>query len=354
MEHSHSSEGIASCHSSSHGGHSHNKKDFLYIISIAVIVLAYLGHLLTPYFSLQFDSEHLAHFCHNIFEMMNDMWWGVLIGILGVGFLNQIPREMVMRYFSRGPRIVGLFKATIAGTVFDLCNHGVLVLGMKIYERGASLGQTMAFLISSPWNSFSLTLILYALIGGKLTFLFMLLSMAIAIITGWIFDELVVRGVLPGHSTSQVVPQQISPFRFSFSWAYLFLIIKEGLRESKMIFKWIFFGVIISAVVGAFVSPEIFIEYFGNSTKGMLATLAAATGLEVCSEGFVPLAADLVRIAQAPGNAFIFLMAGVATDLTEILVIRQTMKSWKVALFLPLITVPQIMVFGWLINRGIL
>lgn len=72
--------------------------------------------------------------------------------------------------------------------------------------------------------------------------------------------------------------------------------------------------------------------------------------MEVCSEGSVPLAADLVNVAKAPGNAFIFLMAGVATDLTEILLIRQTMKSWKVALALPLITVPQIVVIGVLMN----
>ena len=30
------------------------------------------------------------------------------------------------------------------------------------YERGATIGQVMAFLIASPWNSFSLTLILIA------------------------------------------------------------------------------------------------------------------------------------------------------------------------------------------------
>lgn len=117
-----------------------------------------------------------------------------------------------------------------------------------------------------------------------------------------------------------------------------------------MIIKWILFGALLSALVNCFLTPEDFVQYFGKSFRGLLLTLAAATGMEVCSEGSVPLAADLVNVAKAPGNAFIFLMAGVATDLTEILLIRQTMKSWKVALFLPLITVPQIILFGVLIN----
>jgi hypothetical protein len=117
-----------------------------------------------------------------------------------------------------------------------------------------------------------------------------------------------------------------------------------------MILKWIFVGTILSALVATFVPQGIFIEYFGPSLKGLFATLLAATGLEVCSEGSVPLAADLVNIAKAPGNAFIFLMAGVATDFTEFMAIRETMKSWKIALLVPLLTVPQILIFGWLMN----
>jgi uncharacterized membrane protein YraQ (UPF0718 family) len=55
--------------------------------------------------------------------------------------------------------------------------------------------------------------------------------------------------------------------------------------------------------------------------------------------------------AAAPGNAFAFLMAGVSTDYTEILVMREATKSWKIAFFLPLVTVPQIVLLGWLMNQ---
>jgi uncharacterized membrane protein YraQ (UPF0718 family) len=54
--------------------------------------------------------------------------------------------------------------------------------------------------------------------------------------------------------------------------------------------------------------------------------------------------------AGAPGNGFTFLMAGVATDYTELLVIREFTKRWKTALFLPLVTTPQILVIGYIMN----
>lgn len=337
----------AHCHADLGHGHSH-RADFIYWGSLALVIVAYGLHVL----NISIPFWKWDHFNAQVFAVMNSMWWGIGLGILAIAILNLVPREMVMTYFRGSSRFMGLLRATMAGTLFDLCSHGILILGMKIYERGASLGQTMAFLIASPWNSFSLTMILYALIGGNLTFLFLVFSLVIALISGWIFEILVDKRILPGNASGSQVKVDPSLLRIHVQWTWSFWakLLWEGIKESKMIIKWILFGALLSALVSCFLSPEAFMLYFGKTFRGMLFTLLAATGMEVCSEGSVPLAADLVNVAKAPGNAFIFLMAGVATDLTEILLIRQTMKSWKVALALPLITVPQIVVIGVLMN----
>jgi hypothetical protein len=44
-------------------------------------------------------------------------------------------------------------------------------------------------------------------------------------------------------------------------------------------------------------------------------------------------------------------MAGAATDYTEIASLRQTTRSWKATLALPLISTPQVMLIGWLIHH---
>ena len=77
-------------------------------------------------------------------------------------------------------------------------------------------------------------------------------------------------------------------------------------------------------------------------------------GSEMCirdsSEGSAPVAADLMTRAQAPGNSFAFLMGGVSTDYTEIMVLKDATQSWKIALFLPLVTLPQILLIAYLTN----
>ena len=91
-----------------------------------------------------------------------------------------------------------------------------------------------------------------------------------------------------------------------------------------------------------------------HQVSGLFLTLLAATLIEVCSEGSTPIAADLFNRAGAPGNAFTFLMAGAATDYTEIMAVKDTTRSWKIALFLPLVTVPQVLFIGWLMNLTVL
>ena len=98
--------------------------------------------------------------------------------------------------------------------------------------------------------------------------------------------------------------------------------------------------------------PETFAVWFGPTLLGLGTTLIATSIFEVCSEGSVPIAADLMTRAQAPGNAFTFLLAGVATDYTEVMVTKETTGSWKIALFIPLITVPQVLFIGAALNAG--
>ena len=116
--------------------------------------------------------------------------------------------------------------------------------------------------------------------------------------------------------------------------------------------RWIFFGIALAGIIRAGVSPEIFGKFFGPTMAGLGLTLLATSVIEVCSEGSSPIAADLLTRAKAPGNAVTFLLAGAATDYTEILALRETTRSWKATLALPLITVPQVLVISWLLNGG--
>jgi len=346
--------------SSAGHNHSSHKKRFDWLLwgSAVLIVLGYGLHLAgLPNFLIFPVAET---FTASTFELVNKMWWGVLLGVFFVGLLDRVPREFVMAILGRNGGMGGIVRAAGAGVLLDLCSHGILLVGMKLYERGASLGQVMAFLIASPWNSLSLTLILFALIGLKWTLAILFLSLVIALISGVIFDWLVARGTLPANPNKVEFSADFSFWRdlkfglkeTRFDFDFFTSLLTRGLAGSGMILRWIFFGVVLAGLVRAFVSPEVFGEYFGPTLLGLGFTVLVATILEVCSEGSTPIAADLMTRAGAPGNTFAFLMTGVSTDYTEMLSLKETTKSWKIAFFLPLVTLPQVLLLAWLLNQA--
>lgn len=322
---------------------------------LVIIATAAIVHVLFP--KAAEVNPLLGTFNASVFELLLKMSWGILLGVVAVGIMDMIPREFIMSILGKGGTMTGILRATAAGVLLDLCSHGILLVGTKLYERGASLGQVMAFLIASPWNSFSLTLILWSLIGFKWMITFLLVSFVIAIISGYIFDRLVARGVLPenpnktdlnGFEFQKEFSRQIRQVQLSLSTPVT--IMKYGLRGSTMILRWIFFGIVLAAAIRTFVNPDTFAMLFGPTMKGLALTLVFATILEVCSEGSIPVAADLLTRAKSVGNSFAFLMAGVSTDYTEILALKETTKSWKISFFLPLITLPQVVLIAALLN----
>lgn len=331
------------------------QRDYFLWICVLVVAVAYPVGIF-----LEHDHESvIGVFTGGIVELFNQMWWGIVIGVIFVGILGRVPRDLVMGILGRSGGLRGMFRATLAGVFLDLCSHGILAVGMKLYERGASVGQVMAFLLASPWNSFSLTLILFGLIGVGWTLLFILISLVIGVITGLIFDALVHRGQLPANpwqaELGEVRPLGVlwSEFRqtINFSAAGTVDIMREGFAGARIVIRWSMFGLILAGLIRAFMPEDAFATWFGATMGGLWLTLLATTVIEVCSEGSTPIAADLMNRAAAPGNSFTFLMAGVATDYTEVMSIRDTTKSWKIALFLPLITVPQIVLIGAVLNQ---
>ena len=334
------------------------RPDFLLWGSLAVVAAAFIFHFAA---GERLAGRFAGTFAHSVVELMTRMWWGLLFGILAMALLSKVPREFVMSALGTKRGLPGLLRAAGAGLMLDLCNHGILMVGAKLYERGASYGQLLTFLIASPWNSFSLTLVLVALIGLPWTLAFVALSLLIALVSGTIADVLTERGKIPANPNRTALPED---FRFvpearrrlsevKFNAPFVLDALKTGISESRMVVRWIMFGVLLASLIRVLVNDNTFVTWFGPSVVGLLLTLLAATVIEVCSEGSSPIAADLFTRGGAPGNSFTFLMAGAATDYTELMVLRETTRRWTMALFLPAVTVPQVLVIGWLLNQTV-
>lgn len=327
------------------------KWDSLLWITSLVIISALLWNFFQSSSSSKIDLLALS-----VSHSLSQMWIGMLMGIFFVALLEHLPDGVVPQILGTHQGYRGILRAILAGVVLDLCNHGILLIALGLYRKGASLGQVFAFLIASPWNSISLTLILISMIGLSWTLLFIAASAFIGFISGCFIEKMVQKEMIPKNPYQNNLSPS-SPLKgiqilksFHLSPQGWLKIIFQGVKASKMLFRWLFLGIIITALIQVFVPTSWYQSWFGPHLIGLILTLLAATLIEVCSEGSVPIASDLFTRAQAPGNAFAFLMAGASTDYTEVMALQEVTGSWKLALLLPLITIPQILIISWLMN----
>lgn len=329
------------------------KQRLTHILIITLLLLS-LSYLL-PAFSEYKDA---------FFMYLKEIWWAILLGFLLGGIIDYtIPNTYIQKYLSRHKKRTIIYSI-LFGFLMSACSHGILAIAVTLYKKGANTASVIAFLLASPWANLPITILLFSFFGLK-AFLMIFSALFIATTTGLIYQVLERKGIV---ECQHCIRGEDTPTLEEFS-------IKEDLKKRikdyqptktqlkkdfngilasswslvTMLLWWLLLGIILASLINIFVPTEIFQAYLGPTILGLLITLLFATIIEVCSEGSAPLAFELYRQTGAFGNSLTFLMAGVATDYTEIGIIWQNIGK-RAALLLPLITVPQIVVLGTLFN----
>ena len=329
-------------------------KERLYIVTILVALLLIFG----------FFIEFLKPFFNAFLDYLKLIWWAILIGFLIGGFIDYfVPRKYIEKYLSRHRKRTIIYSI-IFGFLMSACSHGILAIAIELYRKGANTSSVIAFLLASPWANLPITILLFGFFGLKAIFI-VLSALIIATITGLIYQELERKGmvecihchlgedkpVLTDFSITKDIKQRWKSYEFNSknNLAALKGLLQGSWALTKMVFWWLLIGMIMAAFARAYISHAYFQQYMGPTVIGLLVTLFFATIIEVCSEGSSPLAFEIYSQTNAFGNSTTFLMAGVATDMTEIGLIW-TNIGHKAAIWLPIITVPQVLLIGYLFN----
>jgi uncharacterized membrane protein YraQ (UPF0718 family) len=308
----------------------------------------------------------LLPFWQAFWDYLALIWWAILLGFLAGGLIDYyIPDSYIRRYLSLH-RKRSIAYAVLFGFLASACSHGVLAIAIELYRKGASTPSVIAFLLASPWANLPITILLFSFFGMN-ALLIILSALFIALTTGLIFQALDRRCLIecgtPGSHgrESEATGRGFSIRRDASRRLRRYRLTPENLRRdmrgvlegswslARMVLWWLLIGMALAALARGYVPSHLFMAYLGPSLFGLGMTLFFATIIEVCSEGSSPLAFEIFSQTGAFGNSFTFLMAGVSTDYTELGLVASSIGR-RAALFIPLITVPQILVLGYLFN----
>lgn len=313
------------------------------------------------FLSVSFFFPALSSLHQNLWMYIRMIWWAILFGFLLGGLLDRyIPKEYIAAVLARKEK-KSVFYAVMLGFLMSSCSHGMLALSMGLHKKGASTSVVIAFLLASPWANLPITLMLLSFFGLKALYI-ILGALVIAFNTGVLFQFLEKKGIIEANPNTYVldenysivkdIQKRIQTARFSLSTLPedVKVISKGALALADMTFWMVVIGVLLSSLSAAFIPESLFKQYMGPTLLGLLATLAFAAAMEVCSQGTAPLAFEIFKKTGAFGNAFVFLMAGVVTNLTAIGLVWANIGR-KAALWIPIVALPQVIVLGILANH---
>jgi uncharacterized membrane protein YraQ (UPF0718 family)/copper chaperone CopZ len=253
----------------------------------------------------------------------------LLLGMAIAGIMHvALPRGFVKRHLGgRG----GVAKAVALGVPLPLCSCGVIPAGLGLKRDGASDGAAVGFLISTPQTGVDSILVSSAFLGLPFA-IFKVLSAAVTgIVGGYLTDAAAGASKREVHSDPAAGVEEPRGMRQG---------VDHALEILRGIWRWIVFGVVVSALIEVFVPQGFFtgLSAYGTVVP-VFSALAISLPLYVCSTASVPIAAALVAGGMPAGAALVFLMAGPATNVATIGAIYRTLGRRTLAIYLGTIIV---------------
>ncbi|MDP2937462.1 MAG: permease [Dehalococcoidia bacterium] len=273
------------------------------------------------------------------------VWHATILGILiGALFLTLVASFLKRWIGGRG------FKSHLAGSLLALghpfCSCCAAPVGASLFRRGASLGSTLAFVVSSPMLNITSLILAASLLPLDFALLRIIGGLAVGVLVTYLVSVIAAGWV--GKTTASSAPNKAvelsSRVLDGFSRWFRFEVFLEGKavdspgaliaawlgmawRLGRVVVPVLFVGsVVASAMVMALPSPT-------NGVPGIIAAAAFGTLLMVPTWTEIPIALSLLREGLA-GPAAALLITLPAVSVPCLVIVGAGTASYRAAALL--------------------
>lgn len=266
--------------------------------------------------------------------------------------------ERVRDYLSGKARGIGYFLGSAFGAVTPFCSCSSIPLFLGFTTANIPVGITMAFLITSPLINELAVVLLWGLLGWKITVAYIAVGMVAGIIGGLLMDAIkaerwlhpaILEAIASMPAQSAMIKASSSARKISvrerhnFAWA-------ETSTIFRRVWKWVIIGVALGAGLHGFVPENWFAQHLGAS-EWWSVPLSVLLGIPLYSSvtGIIPVMESLLGKGLPIGTTLAFCMSTVVVSLPEMVMLRQVMTARLLGIFVGYLLIMFTLV-GWLFN----
>jgi len=276
----------------------------------------------------------------------------LVVIIYVMGLLRALLSPEKVREYVRGkPKWLARSSAVGLGAVTPFCSCSSVPLFIGFVEAGIPLGVTFSFLIASPMINEVAVVILFGILGWKLTAMYVAAGLTVAYIGGAVMERFrperwVEEYVWKIQMGETILPQPDTSIagRHRYAWSE----VKEIVGR---LWKWVIAGIAVGALFHGYIPENWVTEHLGGKDNWLAVPGAVLLGVPLYSNatGVIPVAEAMLGKGVAIGTTLAFMMSIAALSLPEMIILRKVIRWPALALYAGVLLVAFVLV-GWGFN----
>ncbi len=286
----------------------------------------------------------ILEFWHNLSNIWLESASWLILGLLIAGLMKAlIPSQWMNRQLGADSK-ANIVKAALIGAPLPLCSCGVVPAALGLRRSGASKGSTVSFLVATPETGPDSITLSYALLGPFMAIIRPVAAVVSAIVAGLLVrQEAADADNLPTHSNSECCSKKAAEPTCCSSTSSVakqskLHEIQQGLGYAfgqllVDISGWLLFGILIAAAIQTFV-PVDWLAQWGQGWLAMLLMAVIGVPMYICASASTPIAAGFLAAGVSPGAVLVFMLAGPATNIGTLGIIRKELGQQPLVAYL--------------------
>ena len=253
-----------------------------------------------------------------------------------VSWLQQmVTEERIKRILDRPNKWSGYLYGTGLGALTPFCSCSTIPILAGLLSSKAPFGPSMSFLIASPLLNPVIVILLWTLLGWKLTLYYVVIVGIFAILIGVVWKALgldrSVKNVNVRKASSQDNNEGKSKWKLALedAWGFFYPLL-----------PYLLIGVFIGAFIYDFI-PEDFIVKYAGGDKPWTIPIASVVGIPmyIRAEAILPIGDALVSKGMGIGAVIALLIGGAGASIPEVVLLSKLFKKKLVITFVASILV---------------
>ncbi|WP_153465396.1 permease [Sediminibacillus terrae] len=253
----------------------------------------------------------------------------ILISFLVSWLQRKVTEERIKRVLDRPNKWSGYLYGTGLGALTPFCSCSTIPILAGLLSSKAPFGPSMSFLIASPLLNPVIVILLWTLLGWKLTLYYVMIVGIFSMLIGVVWTTLGLK-----ESVKEVKVRKSKSEGDSITAPKWELALQDAWSFFYPLLPFLLIGVFIGAFIHGFIPQDFIVKYAGGD-KLWTIPIASVIGIPmyIRGEAILPIADALVGKGMGIGAVIALLIGGAGASIPEVILLSKLFKKKLVVAF---------------------